>query len=298
MGAVSGILNIDKPKGMTSHDVVNQVRRLAHERRVGHAGTLDPMATGVLIVCLGKATRLVEYLADSDKSYLATIVFGVTTDTWDAEGKVLTRSDGQNLKLDDIENILPSFLGRIEQIPPMYSALKHKGQPLYRLARHGLEVERAPRRVEIYALQIVRWQAPELVLRVDCSKGTYIRTLAHDLGQAARVGAHLSALKRLAVGRFRIEEAVSLDELLRQAADGAWQKHLLPAEAAVGHMPVAILEAEAVNHVRHGQAVELSLAGDAGAQCAAYDQNKQLLAILTYDAASGLWRPHKVLAAP
>lgn len=296
LAPVSGILNVDKPKGMTSHDVVDQVRRLAQERRVGHAGTLDPMATGVLIICLGKATRLAEYLANSDKSYLATIVFGITTDTWDAEGKVLMHSDGYKLALDDIQSILAGFLGRIEQIPPMYSALKREGQPLYRLARRGLEVERAPRRVEIYAFQIVRWQAPELVLRVDCSKGTYIRTLAHDLGQAAHVGAYLADLRRLAVGHFRVEEAVALDELLRQAPNGAWQKHLRPVEAALGEMPGAIVEMGVADRIRHGQAVNLPLPGYAGVRCAAYDQNKQLVAILAYDVNSGLWRPDKVLA--
>ncbi|MCD6519847.1 MAG: tRNA pseudouridine(55) synthase TruB, partial [Anaerolineae bacterium] len=183
-GMVSGILNIDKPKGLTSHDVVDRVRRLAKQRRVGHAGTLDPLATGVLILCLGGATRIVEYLSESPKAYRATIRFGLVTDTWDLEGKVIEEREWQGLSLAEIQQVLSQFQGTIEQVPPMYSALKHQGKPLYKLARQGITVARKPRRVEIYRLSILDWRPPELVLEVECSKGTYIRSLAYELGQA------------------------------------------------------------------------------------------------------------------
>ena len=210
---ITGILNIDKPQGLTSHDVVARTRRLADQRRIGHAGTLDPMATGVLVVCLGRATRIVEYVTAGLKAYRARVRFGETTDTWDADGEVVKREVVGDLTLAAIEGALPQFRGRIEQVPPMYSALKHEGVPLYRLAREGVTIARKPRAVEVYDLEVREWQRPILELDVRCSKGTYVRALAHDLGQALGVGAHLSGLIRTAVGPFRLCDAVELDTL-------------------------------------------------------------------------------------
>lgn len=288
--SVDGILNIDKPQGYTSHDVVARVRRLSGQRRVGHAGTLDPMATGVLLVCLGKATRLVEYLADGIKVYRATIRFGVVTDTWDAEGTVVARGDGEGLALAEIREALAAFVGQIEQVPPMYSALKHHGQPLYRLARRGVTIERRPRLVEIHRLEVLAWQPPDLVLQVTCSKGTYVRSLAHELGQRLGPGAHLAALTRIAVGRFGLQDAVALDTLMAQGADGSWRRHLLPIERGVGDLPGVVLDAEAVRRVAHGQA--LAFSGPEVSPVAAYDATGHLVAIL--ERAADSWRPRKV----
>jgi tRNA pseudouridine55 synthase len=182
---ISGLLNIDKPKGITSHDVVNRLRKVARQRKVGHAGTLDPMATGVLLVCLGQATRLIEYLVTGRKQYRATIRFGIATNTLDADGEVMAEKDPSDLSEARLRPLLPRFMGEIEQIPPIFSALKKRGKPLYKLARAGQTVEVEPRRVTIDSLVWIAWQPPDLTLDISCSSGTYIRSLARDLGQAA-----------------------------------------------------------------------------------------------------------------
>src|SRR5690349_19143686 len=209
-----GFLNIHKAQGMTSHDVVAKVRRGLKIKKVGHAGTLDPMATGVLVVCLGGATRLSEYVMQSTKRYRARVYLGATTDTYDAEGEVQLRRDSSHITCADIESALAPFLGDIQQIPPMYSAIKQGGRKLYDLARAGDIVEREPRAVRIDSLEIIDWSPPEFTLDVTCSAGTYIRSLAYDLGEILGVGAHLSGLIRLASGRFKIEESQTLDGLL------------------------------------------------------------------------------------
>ena len=291
---VSGLLNIDKPQGMTSHDVVAIVRRIARQRQVGHAGTLDPLATGVLIVVLGAATRVVEYVADADKVYRAIIRFGLTTDTWDAEGSITGQRDASGLSLAIIEQALSAFVGEIQQVPPMYSAIKRDGQPLYKLARRGLTVERQPRTVVIHRLHIEDWSPPDLTLCIECSKGTYVRSLAHDLGQAVGSGAYLAALTRLAVGQFRLEDAVSLAMLQQGAASGAWRQHLLPLHLALCRLPGIMVDGDTARRIGFGQAVELPGPVDADT-CYAYTRDERFLALLHRDAVDGLWHPHKVL---
>lgn len=232
MNDLAGILNIDKPAGMTSHDVVNRVRRTASTRRVGHAGTLDPLATGVLLVCVGRATRLVEYLVGQPKVYEAEIRLGQTTNTYDADGEVVQERP-LTFTPQDLQNALTHFLGEIEQVPPMYSAIKQDGQPLYKLARQGKEVERKPRLVTIHELAVLSWNAPLLTVRVACSTGTYIRSLAHDLGEVLGCGGHITRLRRTAVGDFGVGTAVSLNDLSPENI----YSHLLPLDTAVAHLP-------------------------------------------------------------
>lgn len=208
-----GVLNIDKPAQWTSHDVVAKVRHITGIRQVGHAGTLDPMATGVLVLGLGRATRLLEYLVGQPKTYLAGIRLGVATDTYDATGKPVSQSDIPALSREDLEAVLQAFRGDIMQRPPPYSAIKRDGQRLYRLARQGETVEVEPRPVTVYDFDLLAYDGKVLQAQITCSAGTYIRSLAHDLGQALGCGAHLSSLRRLAVGSFRIEDAVTLDRL-------------------------------------------------------------------------------------
>ena len=299
-----GVLNIDKPAGWTSHDVVARVRRLAGERRVGHAGTLDPLATGVLVVCLGSATRLVEYLSDLDKSYRATVRFGVTTDTWDAEGEVIDTADPTGLTQEAVAAALSDFRGIIEQTPPMYSALKRDGQPLYRLARQGVTVEREARIVEISRLEIVAWRPPEVVVDITCSKGTYVRAIAHDLGAALGVGAHLAALARTRVGAFTLDQAVAPDVITSGDAD-ALIAALQPAATAVGHLPAVALDADEVALVRQGRPLTLSpdrlpapVSEDPpdAARLAVLDETGDLVAVLRPGGeGADTWRPHKVL---
>lgn len=289
---VAGVLNVDKPSGLTSHDVVARVRRLAGQRRVGHAGTLDPLATGVLVVCLGAATRLAEYLADTDKEYRAAVRLGVRTDTWDADGAVVEERDARHVSREAVEATLAEFVGRIAQVPPMYSALKRGGEPLYRLARKGISVEREPREVDVYAVTLETWAPPEVVFTVRCGKGTYVRSLAHDLGERLGVGAHITRLRRLAVGPLRAEDAVAL-AALEDAGEG-WIEYLVSPAAALAHLPGVTLGAEDVRRVQQGQAVAVETPAAEG-PLLAHDAAGALIAVLRPADADGRWRPDKVL---
>jgi tRNA pseudouridine55 synthase len=298
---MDGILVINKPQGWTSHDVVARVRRLTHQKRVGHAGTLDPMATGVLLVCLGRATRVAEYLMASDKTYRAAIRLGVETDTYDAEGQVVAT---RPVDVDEAElrSVLNKFTGEMDQVPPMYSALKRDGKPLYKLARKGLEVERAARHVTIYEIALRAWQPPDppdrgvgfATIDVRCSSGTYIRSLAHDIGAALGCGAHLTALTRLASGSFTLEDAVTLKDL---AGLEDLSGLLRPLDAALQDLTAITLDADAAQRIVMGQVVPLK-GVEALARSPlyrAYDIHGKLIALVAYDSTAQVWRPRKVL---
>jgi tRNA pseudouridine55 synthase len=284
-----GFLNIDKPAGITSHDVVARVRRLAAQRRVGHAGTLDPAATGVLVVAIGAATRLIEYVQDqTSKRYLATARLGVTTATDDAEGAVIAESEVPPLDAARIEELLARFRGPIMQVPPMYAALHHQGRRLHELARAGITVEREARPVTIERLDLIEWASPLLTIDVLCGKGTYIRSLARDIGEALGCGAHLAALRRTAVGAFTIRDSLPLDELERAA--GRVAEALLPPEVAVAEWPAVRLDEAGARRVRNGLA--LHSLGAAGERARAHGPDGALLALLLRE--GDTWRPTKV----
>ncbi|MEJ6951533.1 tRNA pseudouridine(55) synthase TruB [Natronospora cellulosivora (SeqCode)] len=214
MSELNGIINILKPPGKTSFQVVSCVRRILSCKKAGHTGTLDPSAVGVLPICLGKATKIIPYIPEDEKEYIADIILGKRTDTLDAEGEIIEESeDWKHISKDDLERTLKEFKGNIKQIPPMYSALHYKGKRLYKLARQGKEVDREPREVEIKELELLEFDLPRIKVRVLCSKGTYIRTLADDIGEYLECGAFLQKLKRSKSGPFRIENAVTLDTL-------------------------------------------------------------------------------------
>jgi tRNA pseudouridine55 synthase len=296
----SGILNIDKPFGQTSHDVVERVRALTGISRVGHAGSLDPLATGVLVVCVGRtATRVVEFLMDEPKTYRADAWLGVTTDTFDAEGKVVSERPVE-VGRPAVEQALESFLGPIQQTPPMYSAVKYKGKPLYRLARRGVEVEREPRQVEIYSLKLVSWDPPRCTLEMSCSPGTYVRVLVHDLGQMLGCGAHVSALTRLASGDFLLEDAVTLDVLADMARERRWSELLLPVDEALAHrFPALHLDPDTAWRLCSGQAITLGDRAPKRAPLArAYGPEGRFLALVTYDPTHDVWFPRKVFVTP
>lgn len=243
-----GLLVVDKPAGITSHDVVQQIRRLSQIRRVGHAGTLDPLATGVLLVCLGRATRLIEYLVGQPKTYIGVVRLGQKTDTYDAEGEV-TQTRPVTVGKEEIAAALNPFRGRIEQVPPLYSALKKEGQPLYKLARQGKIIDVPARPVTIYELEILAWDAPDLTLRVVCSAGTYIRSLAYDLGEQLGCGGHLVALRRTAVGMMTVDAAAPLTSL----TPDNWSTYLHSSETAVSHLPRLNLTSAQVESLGKGQ---------------------------------------------
>jgi len=290
----TGLLIVNKPSGITSHDVVARVRRLTGQRRVGHAGTLDPLATGVLVLCLGQATRLAEYLSTDDKLYRARLRLGVTTDSFDAEGEVVSRTPVHGITRGDVERHLQGLIGEIQQVPPMYSALKHRGTPLHRLARAGVTVRRAARQVRIHRLELQEWSPPDLVLDIHCSKGTYVRVLAHDLGQRLGCGAHVTGLQRLASGRFDISQAVTLDDVARAIDAGIGFELLRPMDLALQHLPsVKVDEALAVA-IGYGQQVVLERGPDSP-ECRAYAGDGRLLAIL-HHLEGNVWQPHKVFS--
>jgi tRNA pseudouridine55 synthase len=289
----SGFLIIDKPIGMTSFSMVSLVRRLTGVRRVGHAGTLDPLASGVLPVAVGQATRLIEYLDDGSKAYEARVRFGVTTDTYDAEGMVTSERDALAVTAQAVEAALAGFIGEIEQRPPVYSAIKIAGKPLYRYAREGAAVEAASRIVRIEAIELRSYDSREAKIAVRCGKGTYIRSIAHDLGERLGCGAHLAALRRTRSGGFGVEDAYTPDDLVAAAAEDRLSELLLAPDRALERRPAAILGADRVRELRLGRDVTLGTS-EGGEECRAYSTEGDFLGVLRSSGA-GLWHPQKVL---
>lgn len=254
---ISGIINIYKPIGLTSHDVVARVRRILREKRVGHAGTLDPAAEGVLPVCVGQATRVVEYLSEAHKTYCADVLLGITTDTYDREGLVTQVLDVPDFSLAEIEQAVSRFRGPIEQVPPIYSALKVAGQPLYKMARAGRgdEIELKARPVEIFKLEVTAWERPWLKLWIECSKGTYIRSLAYDVGAALSCGAFMQHLIRVQTGPFHLADAVSLEELAHAAEHNRelLGEYLQPLDTVLEDWPAWIVDQPTTERIRQGR---------------------------------------------
>ncbi len=289
----SGFLNVDKPLHYTSHDIVALLRRRYREltgaKKVGHAGTLDPLASGVLILCLGKATRLSEYVMPGRKSYRASLTLGQTSSTYDSGGEITeSRAVSRDIKLADIKAAISPFIGEILQVPPMYSAIKVKGRKLYELARRGQSIEREPRPVRIDSIKVLRWNDPILELEVICSAGTYIRSLAQDLGQALGVGAYLSGLQRRASGQFRLEDSVALDALLNEEA---WWERIIPPRTALADQCCVTLSNDELASIQHGRAIARRASVDAE-RVFAFTSDKQLAAVLLPQ--GELWKPHKV----
>ncbi len=263
------------------------MRRASGIKKIGHAGTLDPMATGVLILCVGGATRLSEYVMHGTKRYTARVRLGVITDTYDAQGEIVEEHDASAITRADVVRALDGFRGEIDQVPPMYSAIKQGGRKLYDLARAGQTVEREARRVRIDALTLTDWSAPEFTLDVVCSAGTYIRSLGYDIGAALGVGAHLTALRRTASGVFTLENAVPLATLLGNPRD-----HVIPPQTALTDYPALVVDAAAAAEIRQGRF--LPLGDTAATPVMAYDANGRLIAVLESD--DGWLKPRKVFA--
>ena len=296
----SGILNIAKPTGVTSMDVVRQVRRACGIRRVGNAGTLDPMANGVIPVCVGQATRVVEYLMDGVKEYAAGIRFGASTDTYDALGEITRRADASHLDADAVNRALAAFVGAIDQIPPMYSALKKDGKPLYELARAGVEVERKARRVSVHGVTLTDWSAPVATVEIVCGRGFYVRSLAHDLGESLGCGAHLESLTRTRVGPFHLQDAATLEEVATAFENGTWRALIHGADAALYAMLPIALDDMQTSMVRNGRALPPGAfpAPDApNERRRAYSSDGRFIAIMRYSD-DRRWTPDKVFDAP
>ncbi len=254
---MNGVLIVDKPQGKTSFDIVRQVRRLCKTRRVGHAGTLDPLATGVLPVAVGWATRLVEYMMAGDKTYLATLKLGVATDTQDSEGRVIEVKEWQDIDRASLNKTITDFIGEIDQLPPMYSALKKDGKPLYQLARQGVEVERQTRSLRIDSLVIDDFAPPFVTFTVRCSKGTYVRTLCHDIGQKLGSAAHMTSLRRLSCGHFDASSSHTLEELQDLVTQGKPLPLLTPAEI-LADWPALVVSGAVLGRLQDGVAPDMT----------------------------------------
>lgn len=253
--AIDGVLLLDKPLGLSSNQALQQVKRMFQAAKAGHTGSLDPLATGLLPICLGEATKFSHFLLDADKSYRALVQLGHTTTTGDAEGEILTRAD-VNVTQQQLQEVLKRFIGKIEQVPPMYSALKHQGKALYEYARDGVEIVRPARQITIFDIKLNRFESErhQFEIRVQCSKGTYIRTLAEDIGRVLGCGAHLAGLRRLSTAHFKLEDAWTLDQLGKMSADE--RDHiLLPPDASVIDLPYVEIDADSAHYLLQGQSV-------------------------------------------
>ena len=296
---VNGFINLHKESGPTSMDAVRQIKRLTSQRkRVGHGGTLDPLAEGVLPICFGQATRLMEFLVAGPREYRMEVRLGVSTSTYDGEGKVTREGDTSGLSREAVEDALSAFQGLIDQIPPMYSAIKVDGKRLYKLARAGIEVERQPRKVEISRTEILEYSPTSLVMNVASGRGAYMRSLAHDLGEALGCGAYLSRLVRLKAGPFTVEDAVTMDVLRGEGEEHTWNKYLLAVDWVLLSMKGVVLNQAAERYIRSGQSVNVAphIAVQAGymERYRAYGPDGRFLAVVSFDKPKNQWRPYKV----
>jgi len=290
----NGILNVNKPSGCTSFSVVARIRRLTDEKRVGHAGTLDPAATGVLPVCLGQATRITEYLHDLPKEYIAVIELGTTTDTLDGEGRITGTKDASLVTLQLIEKSLTSFVGIIDQVPPAYSAVKIKGRQSYEMAREGIHISHKPRKVRIDLIETLGFKHPHVRIKIQCSKGTYIRSLANDLGEMLGCGAYLKELVRTAYGPFRLDCSVSLDEVRATVATGSFDRLLYAADYPLQEWESRIATQESSLEIVKGHDVQLDDVDPAINRLRLYAPGGKFLAVMELVPETRLWHPEKV----
>ncbi|HVE44461.1 MAG TPA: tRNA pseudouridine(55) synthase TruB [Gammaproteobacteria bacterium] len=260
--SINGILLLDKHEGITSNRALQKVKRLFNAKKAGHTGSLDPIATGMLPLCFGQATKFSQFLLDSDKHYVVKIKLGEQTTTGDTEGEVIARNPVPQLTAEMVASTLATFVGKIQQIPPMYSALKHQGKPLYALARQGIEVERQPRTIEIFSLQLDALEDESLICRVHCTKGTYVRSLAEDIGKKLGCGGHVSELRRTVVspyGEAQMYSLAELEEMMKMGGSSVLKSCLLPTETAVQVLGVARISTVSEFYLRTGQAVRVSV---------------------------------------
>lgn len=294
----SGILNVIKPLGWTSMDVVRMLKRLTKQKRVGHAGTLDPLATGLLPICFGQATRVMEYLVDSPKTYMAVIQLGVSTDSYDAAGKITSVADSSSIGTKDIESALDRYKGTFSQVPPMFSALKKDGKRLYKLARAGKEVDRPPREVSIYKMDMLDWSNPNVTLEIQCGRGMYVRSLAHDIGVALGCGAHLSQLDRIRTGPFDYSTALEISKAETACATGHWASCLYPIDYPLMKFRAATVTQDTEQAIRQKQAVYLNTSHDVletSDLCRVYSSDGDLIAIAEPSGSgNNMWRAKKL----
>ena len=293
---MDGIFNINKPTAMTSHDVVAIIRKHLKQKRVGHAGTLDPLASGVLPICVGQATRVAEYLSESGKAYQADINFGTATDTYAAEGTITATASTADLTLNMIQETLEQFRGPQMQNPPLYSAIKIQGQPAYKRARAGEVIVLERRPIVIHSLEILEWIPPRLTLAIECSKGTYIRSLAHDLGMQLGCCAYLEALVRTRSGPFTLSDSITLEQFADAVETNSIQHYSFPLDKALEQYPAMKLDVETAERIKHGNIFNNPVANNSGL-ARVYDTNGAFIAIAEWNEEQQAWQPKKVFAS-
>ena len=296
---MDGIFNINKPSGVTSTQVVRTIKRLTGIKKVGHAGTLDPLASGVLPICVGKATRIIEYLINQDRSYRAGINLGIETDTFDKEGFIVSNNIGYKIpSVAEISNVLTFFVGDIEQIPPMYSAIKINGERLYDLARKGVSLKLEPRAVKVFEISLLNWNNPYLDIKVECGKGFYVRSLANDLGKKLGMGAYLERLTRLKHGFFDIENSVEYYSIEKIFDEGRLTDIIMDVDSAITHLPRIEVDAKLEEDILNGRPIFASSEIPLGRPkeiSRIYSKNNRFIGIIEFDDVVGAWCPKKVI---
>ena len=296
---INGFVNLYKPPGITSMDALRQIKRITGQRKkVGHCGTMDPLARGVLPVCFGQATRLMDYVVRGRKMYRVEISLGIDTTTYDAEGEVVKTRNATNVTRDMVEESIQPWIGVVQQTPPMYSAIKVDGERLYKLARSGVEVKRESRPIEIHSITVIEFNTPTLILDIECGRGTYIRSLAHDLGESLGCGGHVTDLVRLLCGGFTAEYGTTLGQLEEAAVSPeGWQKYLFPVDRVLRNLKSVFLSKNAEENIMHGQAVKLEhhqADVEFLEEHRAYNDEGAFVALVRFDKPTNLWHPTKV----
>ena len=297
---LNGILNIEKPYGITSMETIRRLKRVSNQKRIGHTGTLDPIATGVIPICFGKATRLADQIMRHNKEYIVKIHLGITTDTYDSLGKIIEEKDISSISLKNLDALLPQFRGEILQIPPMYSALKHNGKRLYQIARAGLEVPRAPRKVSVQSIELIDFSLPFVELKIECSKGFYVRSLANDIGRLLGCGAIMSALVRTKSGPFHLEDAIPLAEAEEKFRNSDYQKILMPVDVAVSHLPIINVNSKQARDLSNGKLISIKdtdaarLSDSSFDEFRVYDPFGTFVGIVSNGHGSDNWHPEKI----
>ena len=299
--SAGGYLNINKPQDWTSTDVVRKLKGVTKSKKIGHGGTLDPLATGVLPICVGSATRFADTVLLGTKSYRITMELGSSTNTYDSTGETTAEAEWSSVTREQIIESLEGFKGKFDQIPPMFSALHHNGKRLYELARKGIEVERPARPVETMRLELVEFNAPEVVIDVECGHGFYARTLAHDIGEKLGSHAHLTGLVRTHAGAFKLEDTVTIEQVVEAAEAGDWRTVAMPIDTTLQHMGQTTLTDAFVEMIKYGRQIPVGEIGkpgeyESGERIRAYTPDNELLAILIYEPEKLGWRPEKVLS--
>lgn len=295
--SIHGILPIDKPHGITSMDVVRQIKRAVRQKKVGHTGTLDPFATGVLPICIGQATRLTEFLIDSTKEYIGVIKLGVETNTYDSFGETKSIKSTESIRYKDIQLALNNFSGQVQQTPPIYSALKRNGKRLYDMARRGEDIIMEPRPVDVFEIKLESYEEPFATVFVKCGKGFYMRSLAHDVGDLLGTGAHLKDLRRIRTGPFSLEDCCTLEEAKEILNSGSYKKILRSPDSVLKHLKEVVIDESQITLVRTGQSLSLELNHQAvinNELIRVYSSEGKFIALLKYNDVFGQWYPKKV----